>query len=144
MTKKASSILDVTTESEILDENAVSAIETDVAQAGITEDTAADKPMAEVTAPAKKKAATRKKAAASGEAKVKKAPAKRSRNTKNDKAENSPNAPVMKAFWGVFNPMMVQVAQYNYADEAEARKTAEDMTEKKKAPHFVQLIKKVM
>jgi len=92
----------------------------------------------------KKKTATRKKAAASPEPKVKKAPVKRSRVTKIDGAESSPSAPAMKAFWGVFNPMMVQVAQYNYADEAEARKAATDMTEKKKAPHFVQLIKKVI
>ena len=40
--------------------------------------------------------------------------------------------------------MMVQVAQYSYAEEAEARQAAADMTEKKKAPHFVQLIKKVI
>ena len=92
----------------------------------------------------KKKTATRKKAAGSSEAKVKKSPVKRSRSSKIDGADSSPSTPTMKAFWGVFNPMMVQVAQYNYADEAEARQAAADMTEKKKAPHFVQLIKKVI
>ena len=95
---------------------------------------------------AKKKAISRKKKTApedSAKAKVKKV-AKRSRSTKIDSGDSSPSAPVMKAFWGVFNPMMVQVAQYNYADEAEAHKAAADMTEKKKAPHFVQLIKKVI
>jgi maltose-binding protein MalE len=93
----------------------------------------------------KKKAAPRKKTAAkSSESKVKKPAVKRSRSTKVDGAESTPPAPVMKAFWGVFNPMMVQVAQYNYADETEARKAAADMTEKKKTPHFVQLIKKVI
>jgi len=92
----------------------------------------------------KKKTATRKKTAGSSGAKVKKTPVKRSRITKIDGAESSPSAPAMKAFWGVFNPMMVQVAQYSYAEEAEARQAAADMTEKKKAPHFVQLIKKVI
>ena len=92
----------------------------------------------------KKKAATRKKAAISAEPKIKKSSAKRSRSIKVDGAESTPSAPVMKAFWGVFNHMMVQVAQYNYADETEARKAASDLSEKKKAPHFVQLIKKVI
>ena len=92
----------------------------------------------------KKKTAPRKKATGSSEAKVKKTPVKRSRSTKIDSTESSPSAPAMKAFWGVYNPMMVQVAQYSYAEEAEARQAAADMTEKKKAPHFVQLIKKVI
>ena len=92
----------------------------------------------------KKKTAIRKKSTGPSEAKVKKTPVKRSRSTKIDGADSSPSAPAMKAFWGVYNPMMVQVAQYNYAEEAEARQAAADMTEKKKAPHFVQLIKKVI
>ncbi|MCL2118972.1 MAG: hypothetical protein FWH27_11155, partial [Planctomycetaceae bacterium] len=103
--------------------------------------------VADEAPPVKKKAASRKKssvAAGSSEVKVKKTTTKRSRSTKIDNGEASPSGPAMKAFWGVFNPMMVQVAQYSYADEAEARKAAADMTEKKKAPHFVQLIKKVI
>jgi len=95
----------------------------------------------------KKKTASRKKkpeVVGAVEIKVKKTPVKRDRSTRIDPAESSPPAPVMKAFWGVFNPMMVQVAQYNYADEAVARKAAADLTEKKKTPHFVQLIKKVI
>jgi len=100
--------------------------------------------IAEEVALVKKKVAPRKKAGTSSESRVKKTPPKRSRSTKIDGAESSPSAPAMKAFWGVFNPMMVQVAQYSYAEEAEARQAAADMTEKKKAPHFVQLIKKVI
>ena len=61
-----------------------------------------------------------------------------------DHAEAGPPSPVMKAFWGVFNPMMVQVAQYDYANEKDAQKAAEEMTEKKKALHFVQVIKKLV
>jgi len=92
----------------------------------------------------KKKSATRKKVGTSSVPKAKNAPVKRSRSTKIDGADSSSSAPVMKAFWGVFNPMMVQVAQYSYAEEAEARQAAADLTEKKKAPHFVQPIKKVI
>ena len=106
-------------------------------------DEAANEIAEEVTV-VKKKAAPRKKAATSSAPGVKKAPVKRSRSTKIDGVESTPSAPAMKAFWGVFNPMMVQVAQYSYAEEAEARQAATDMTEKKKAPHFVQLIKKVI
>lgn len=117
---------------EILDEN------------GFDVDDLASDVVAENVTAGKKKASPRKKAVASSETKVKKAPVKRSRSTKTDNSESSSSAPAMKAFWGVFNPMMVQVAQYSYAEEAEARKVAADMTEKKKAPHFVQLIKKVI
>jgi len=92
----------------------------------------------------KKKTTLRKKTTTSSEPKAKKTPVNRSRMTKADSAESSPSAPVMKAFWGVFNPMMVQIAQYNYAEEAEARQAAADITEKKKSPHFVQVIKKVI
>ena len=93
-----------------------------------------------------KKKAVRKRAtkAGSAEAKSGKPVVKRTRRTKTDGAESSANAPVTKAFWGVFNQMMAQVAQFNYAEEDEAKKVAADLTEKKKAPHFVQLIKKVI
>ncbi len=97
---------------------------------------------ADVAAPAKKPRAPRKKAAVSAETKPKKPAVKRTRRTKAEAGDAS--APVMKAYWGVFNPTMVQIAQYDYAEEAEAQKVAADMTEKKKAPHFVQLIKKVV
>ena len=142
MTKNSSSAEVETQESETLDDNNVDEVSSEVAV--VAEDNAVEQVVTEAAAPVKKKAATRKKAATSGEAKVKKTPAKRSRATKIDKAESSPAAPVMKAYWGVFNPTMVQVAQFNYADEAEAKKSAADLTEKKKSPHFVQLIKKVM
>ena len=137
MTKKSSSASTENPDSDNLSEN------NDAMDVAAVVDTGVDETVAETVTPAKKKVATRKKAA-TGEAKVKKTPVKRTRSTKSSKADNSANAPVMKAFWGVYNPMMVQVAQYSYADEADARKAAEDMTEKKKAPHFVQLIKKVM
>ena len=51
---------------------------------------------------------------------------------------------VLKAYWGGFNPQMVQIAQYEYFQQEEAQKSADDLTEKKKAPHFIQLIKKIV
>jgi len=90
----------------------------------------------------KKTRAPRKKAAASVDGTVKKPAVKRTRR-RIDSSEAS-STPVMKAYWGVFNPMMVQVAQYNYSEESEAQKAAADLTEKKKAPHFVQIIKKIV
>jgi len=98
-------------------------------------------PVQETTV-APKKRTLRKKVAVSDDAKPE---VKRTRSrTKIDSGDSSASTPVMKAFWGVFNPMMVQVAQYDYAEEPEAQKAAADLTEKKKAPHFVQLIKKVI
>jgi hypothetical protein len=95
----------------------------------------------EEVAVVKKTRAPRKKAAASADSAIKKPAVKRTRR-RADTSEGS--APVMKAYWGVFNPMMVQVAQYNYSEESEAQKAAAELTEKKKAPHFVQIIKKVV
>ena len=140
MTKQISSVPTETSQSEILNENSpVDISDRVVADIAVEDDTVI--PQEEV--PVKKKVASRKKAAIS-EPKAKKPVTKRTSRTKIDNAESTPPAPVMKAFWGVFNPMMVQVAQYNYADEDQAKKAAADMTEKKKAPHFVQLIKKVI
>jgi hypothetical protein len=90
---------------------------------------------------APKKRAVRKKATASTEKPVVK---RARRSTKIDGAGSSVPAPVMKAFWGVFNPMMVQVAQYDYSEELDAQKAAADLTEKKKAMYFVQIIKKIV
>lgn len=50
----------------------------------------------------------------------------------------------LKAFWGVFNQALVQVAQFEYSQRAEADKKVQELNESKKAPHFVQLVKKVI
>ncbi len=50
----------------------------------------------------------------------------------------------LKAFWGVFTQTLTQVSQYEYSEQEEARKRAADLTESKKTPHFVQLVKKVI
>jgi hypothetical protein len=50
----------------------------------------------------------------------------------------------LKAFWGVFNQAMAQVAQFEYGQREDAERKAKELTEAKKAPHFVQLVKKVI
>lgn len=88
-----------------------------------------------------KKKAVRKKAVASdGTAPVKK-PRKKSAKTA---AGEAASQVVLKAYWGVFNPQMVQIAQYDYFQQDDAQKAADDLTEKKKLPHFIQLIKKIV
>ena len=50
----------------------------------------------------------------------------------------------LKAFWGVFSQSLAQAAQYEYSEREEAVKRAAELTESKKTPHFVQLVKKVI
>ncbi|MGO8751603.1 MAG: hypothetical protein ACLQNE_37150 [Thermoguttaceae bacterium] len=50
----------------------------------------------------------------------------------------------LKAFWGVFSQSLAQVAQYEYGQRPDADKRATELTESKKSPHFVQLVKKVI
>jgi hypothetical protein len=50
----------------------------------------------------------------------------------------------LKAFWGVFTQTLTQVSQYEYSEREEADKRAAELTESKKTPHFVQLVKKVI
>lgn len=70
--------------------------------------------------------------------KAKKAPAKRKSRAKVVKEVR------LKAFWGVFSQTLVQVAQFEYSQRAEADQKAKELIESKKAPHFVQLVKKVI
>jgi len=46
-----------------------------------------------------------------------------------------------KAYWGVFNDLMQQVAAFEYQDRAEAEKTARQWTEKKRGSYFVRVVK---
>jgi hypothetical protein len=50
----------------------------------------------------------------------------------------------LKAFWGVFTQTLTQVGQFEYSDRDDAQKRATELTESKKTPHFVQLVKKVI
>jgi hypothetical protein len=50
----------------------------------------------------------------------------------------------LKAFWGVFSQSLTPVAMFEYAQRKEADKKAKDLSESKKSPHFVQIVKKVI
>jgi hypothetical protein len=76
--------------------------------------------------------------AAQGESKPAKKTAKRKTRAKTSKEVR------LKAFWGVFTQTLTQVGQFEYSEREEADKRAKDLTESKKTPHFVQLVKKVI
>ena len=69
---------------------------------------------------------------------AKKAPAKRKSRSKTAKEVR------LKAFWGVFSQSMAQVAQFEYNQRDEATQKAQELSESRKTPHFVQLVKKVI
>ncbi|MGQ9574403.1 MAG: hypothetical protein ACUVUC_03730 [Thermoguttaceae bacterium] len=50
----------------------------------------------------------------------------------------------LKAFWGVFTQSLNQVAQFEYSQREEAAKRAAELSESRKTPHFVQLVKRVI
>jgi len=50
----------------------------------------------------------------------------------------------LKAFWGVFSQSMTQVAMFEYSQRQQADAKAQELSESKKSPHFVQLVKKVI
>ena len=50
----------------------------------------------------------------------------------------------LKAFWGVFSQSLTPVAMFEYAQRKEADKKAKELSDSKKSPHFVQMIKKVI
>lgn len=74
-----------------------------------------------VTAPAPKKPATRKSRP--------KAAAKEVR---------------LKAYWGVFNQALNPVVMFEYNERDQAQQKAEELSQSRKSPHFVQLVKKVI
>jgi len=50
----------------------------------------------------------------------------------------------LKAYWGVFNQAMNQLHQFEYSQEKQAREKAAELSQSRKTPHFVQLVKKVI
>ena len=50
----------------------------------------------------------------------------------------------LKLFWGVFNQSMKRVALYDFSQQKEAEKKAEDLSKGGKSPHFVQKVKEVI
>lgn len=50
----------------------------------------------------------------------------------------------LKLFWGVFNQSMKRVALYDFSQQKEAEKKAEDLSKNGKSPHFVQKVKEAI
>ncbi len=50
----------------------------------------------------------------------------------------------LKAFWGVFNQSLNAVVLYEYSQREMADTKAKELSESRKSPHFVQLVKKVI
>jgi hypothetical protein len=69
---------------------------------------------------------------------VKKPPAKRKSRVKVNKEVR------LKAFWGVFNQAMTPVVLFEYCQQTQAQEKAAELSESRKTPHFVQLVKKVI
>ena len=64
-------------------------------------------------------------------------PAKRKSRSKKKSDE-----PVrLKAFWGVYNQSLKQVARFEYHERKQAQKKAEEMSTSQKTPHFVRPVK---
>ncbi|MDD3468658.1 MAG: hypothetical protein PHE53_01600 [Thermoguttaceae bacterium] len=47
-----------------------------------------------------------------------------------------------RAYWGVFSPLMQQVALFEYSQKEDALKDAEERSKAKNTPFFVQIVKK--
>ena len=91
---------------------------------------------AEKSSAATKKKATKKKAAK--KATKKKAAKKTTTRSRTAKVVR------LKALWGVFNQSMRRVAVFEYNEKRKADKMAAELTEKAKAPHFVQCVKEAI
>jgi hypothetical protein len=50
----------------------------------------------------------------------------------------------LKAFWGVFSQSLNPVVLFEYSQREEAETKAKQLSESKKSPHFVQVVKKVI
>ena len=79
-------------------------------------------------------------------AKTKKKPAKKAakKATKRKSRAKVVKEVRLKAFWGVFSQSLTPVVMFEYSERKEADKKAKELSEKKKSPHFVQLVKKVI
>jgi hypothetical protein len=69
--------------------------------------------------------------------------AAKKKTTRKSRAK-TPKEVRLKAFWGVFSQSLTPVAMFEYAQRKEADKKAKDLSESKKSPHFVQMVKKVI
>lgn len=74
---------------------------------------------------------------------TKKKKAAKKKTTRKSRAK-TPKEVRLKAFWGVFSQSLTPVAMFEYAQRKEADKKAKELSESKKSPHFVQIVKKVI
>src|SRR5688500_13499118 len=79
------------------------------------------------------------RAAASGEAK----PAKKKAAPRKSRKKEAVEARI-KLFWGVFNQSLKRVALYEYSQRTQADKKAQELSQRGKAPHFVQKVKETI
>jgi len=50
----------------------------------------------------------------------------------------------LKAFWGVFSQSLNPVVLFEYSEREKAEQKAQELSESRKSPHFVQLVKNVI
>lgn len=82
------------------------------------------------------------KAESEDKPKAKKAPAKKP--TKRKSRAKAAKEVRLKAFWGVFSQTLTPVVLFEHGDRDKADQKAKELSESKKSPHFVQLVKKVI
>ena len=71
-------------------------------------------------------------------------PAAKKVAVKRKSRSKTPKEVRLKAFWGVFSQSLNQVGQFEYSQHKEALQKAQELSESRKSPHFVQLVKKVI
>jgi len=79
-------------------------------------------------------------AEAAGKTKKKKTAKRKTAKRKTKKKD--PSDIRLKAYWGVFNQAMKQVAIFEYHEKKEAEKKAETLNSSGKSPHYVKKVKK--
>lgn len=85
--------------------------------------------------------ALRQEAEAAEAAGTPKKKAAKRKTAKRKKKKKDPSEIRLKAFWGVFNQAMKQVAIFEYHQKKEALKKAEALNQSGKSPHFVKKVK---
>lgn len=82
---------------------------------------------AEKTAPVKKKKVAKKK-----------------KTTTRKSRKKEPTEVRIKLFWGVFNQSLKRVALFEFNQQKQAEKKADELSQSGKSPHFVQKVKEVI
>jgi hypothetical protein len=75
---------------------------------------------------------------------VKKTPKKAVKKAKRKTRAKVAKEVRLKAFWGVFSQSLTPVVLFAYSEQKEAKEKADELSQTKKSPHFIQLVKKVI